>query len=121
MSEITLPYKIDLPLPELTRERNYRAKFNYIILGDNFFENSGRFRSEIENEETKVWEDGISFYRQKVKKEKIAAITFRYWKKNALFAIEIDVDGLADTIYLWFETKVEAENIFKIIDGWLYG
>lgn len=121
MHTIEIPYTIELPLLELTRERNYRAKYNTLTLGENYLENKARYKSEIQDEHTLVWEEGIAHFQIKVKKESIAALSFRYWKKNDLYCVEIDVDGMADTLYLWFQERSEGQKVFDIIDNWLYG
>lgn len=120
MEPLALPYKIDLPLPELTREKNYRKKVNEITLAADYIEIRHHFYSEVQNEETGIWEDNLSFSIQKIQKSRVALIEFRYYQKGDLFGIDIDCEGVANKVSIYFTDKKEGQKVFGIIDKWIY-
>lgn len=117
---MTLPHKINLPTPDLRCERNYRVSHNYIILGLDFIQFNYQYKAEVQDENTELWEDTIAFQVYKVKKASISGIKYRYYTKADVFAIEIDCTGIGDTITFCFADKKEGQEIFDIIDKWLY-
>lgn len=120
MQEISMPHKIDLPLPNLTRERAYVKKFNDIILGDDYIEYRYQYKSEVENEDTKIWEPNLAFSIKKIPKRLVASLEYRYYQKANLFGIVINFEGVADEMVVCFEDKKHGQEIYNIIDKWLY-
>jgi len=86
-------------------------------LYENFIEYKLDFLCEepINEDKELPWEERKEFNIQYVKKEMFVSIQLWYIQKSKVYKIEIEFNGLTQTINLFYRFKPDAEKYFQVL------
>lgn len=120
------PERIDIALFDLENQMVKHIIHSYIELGSNYVIHSRAYHSEVPkaedpNDHSLGWKEKFNDFYLKFKRELIVSVEYYYHEKGDYWFVETEVNGYPNSITLYFETRLEAENMCKKLEDYIFG
>ena len=117
--------RIDIKLFDLPNERIIESRYYFIEFSEDYILISAEYYSKVPVSETPDdhsmgWKDKYTNYTNKVRRERAVSIDKIWRDKNEHWEIQLEFDGYSQPLYIYFETKQEADDFFEKIDKFIF-
>lgn len=119
------PHRIDIKQFDMANERVLEPLCLYIEIADTYLKYVAEYygeqpKSEDKEDHTLGWEEQYFNFSIKIKRSQLVSLDKNWVHKRQLWRVEVEANGYPNTLIWYFKKESEADNIYKILDEYIF-